>query len=251
MILIDADSLVYKVGFSCMALPEKMMKDGTTRHARHGQPLSIVLYRLDTMVAEIVLAAGESEEYCLYLTTNLELHREDIAVTQPYKGNRAEAVRPTYYKEMRDHLINKYKAILRDNGYEADDVIATVADNYRAANQEYVIAHIDKDLNQIPGEHYDYGSKTWYDMDELAAARSFWMQMLTGDPVDNIRGLEGIGPVKAGKIMQNCTSDHMMHGFVRVNYYQYMQGDWEARFTENYNLLKLGVGVYYDASKYV
>jgi 5'-3' exonuclease len=36
---------------------------------------------------------------------------------------------------------------------------------------------------------------------------SFYKQILTGDRVDNIEGIRGIGPVKADKILKDCTTE--------------------------------------------
>ena len=44
---------------------------------------------------------------------------------------------------------------------EADDLVSIWAYEAIDNNEEYVICGIDKDLLQIPGQHYNYGKDTW------------------------------------------------------------------------------------------
>jgi ribosomal protein S28E/S33 len=69
------------------------------------------------------------------------------------------------------------------------------------------MVHIDKDLNQFRGWHYNYRKKEKYFVTELEGLTAFYTQILTGDRTDNIIGIKGIGPVKAEKILQDCKTE--------------------------------------------
>ncbi|MDD9803164.1 MAG: hypothetical protein OXU53_11530, partial [Deltaproteobacteria bacterium] len=52
------------------------------------------------------------------------------------------------------HMLEKYDAVQAD-GMEADDLVSIWAYEAREEEVPYVIAGIDKDLKQIPGNHYN------------------------------------------------------------------------------------------------
>jgi hypothetical protein len=62
-----------------------------------------------------------------------------------------------------------------------------------AADEETIICTIDKDLDMIPGLHYNFGPKRKldgiYDIEDPHGLRLFYKQMFTGDASDNIPGL--------------------------------------------------------------
>ena len=113
--------------------------------------------------------------------------RHDIATILPYKGNRVSD-KPYHYDNIRQFLVEYYNAEV-SMGYEADDAIGLNHDP-----EEDVIITRDKDLNVIPGLHYDWEKDSCFYVTEAEANRNFFKQMLTGDTTDNIMGLFGIGP---------------------------------------------------------
>jgi len=67
---------------------------------------------------------------------------------------------------------------------------------------------IDKDLDMISGLHYNWTkNKEPYEISESQAIRSFYIQLLTGDRVDNIQGIRGIGNKKAHKILHGIEEE--------------------------------------------
>lgn len=123
--------------------------------------------------------------------------REDIAKIKPYKGNRKDFVKPIHWQMLRDWLETMPYTIVTE-GEEADDVIS------RAMMDGHIGATIDKDLDNTPGIHYNFNKKELYEVTEAQARRNFYTQCLTGDTADNIPGINGIGPVKAAKLLQGC-----------------------------------------------
>ncbi len=103
--------------------------------------------------------------------------------------------------------------VLRMEGYEADDVIASLARRCARENRECWIVSADKDLLQLvggsvralrPGEGFAYRS---FGVDEVKAEwgvgpeRILDYLSLTGDASDNIPGVAGIGDKTALKLL--------------------------------------------------
>ncbi len=68
---------------------------------------------------------------------------------------------------------------------------------------DWVLCHIDKDLNQAQGAHYNYTKLNAYQVSQEEADYMFYLQTLTGDTSDGYKGCPGIGPKKAEKILQD------------------------------------------------
>jgi hypothetical protein len=209
--LIDADVLVYRVGFSS-----------------EGLDLPLAKWRLDEMVMSI-LEETEADNYFGWLTGKGNF-RYDIAKTVPYKGNRT-APKPEHYTALREHLVVRYGFMVTE-GIEADDAVCIAA--HAIPEGERIIVKVDKDLNQIPGKHYNPIKKEFTEITEFEALLSFYTQILTGDRVDNIEGLKGIGPVKAKRMLEKCTNEHELYQAVLDAY----DGNHE-RVLENGRLLWL------------
>src|SRR3990172_4114069 len=105
-------------------------------------------------------------------------------------------------------MLDTAKQVLRDEfqtvemkGLEADDIMGILATNGKIFSP--VMVSVDKDLLQIPGWHFNPEKQDFPTFIPLEAAdRAFHMQWLTGDTGDGFKGLEGIGPKKAEKILE-------------------------------------------------
>ena len=181
--LIDGDILAYRIGF-------------TTEDV--GEP--IVRARVDEFLSELLMDL-DVKDYDGWLSGDNNF-RDKIAVTVPYKGNRTGR-RPIHYQYIRDYLVNDWGFKITE-GQEADDALAIQATELR---DKCIICSIDKDLLQVPGWHYNFVKKEKTYVDESTGTRNFYQQVLTGDRVDNIVGIRGIGPVKASAILKCCRTD--------------------------------------------
>jgi len=100
--------------------------------------------------------------------------------------------------------------ILEAPGYEADDVLATIASRLAGGGADVVLISRDKDLDQVLGEHvclYDPMTGQTLDAAGLEQAKGYRpdqaveVQALAGDSTDNIPGVPGVGPKTAAKLI--------------------------------------------------
>ena len=207
--LVDADLLVYRFGF-----------------ASEGDPAEFALARLSEFLDNLYLELSVDEVWG-YLTGKGNF-RNEIAVTAPYKGTRI-AAKPYHFQLLREYMERAWGFEVVD-GIEADDALGI--ESYRNEPDETIIVSIDKDLNMIRGHHYNFVKEEKYYVTEEDAIRNFYLQILTGDKVDNIIGLQGIGPVKSKKLLQDCITELEMYETVLKAY----DGN-EIRVLENARLL--------------
>ena len=183
-LLIDADFLIYSVGFASEEASEKFAKS-----------------RLVETMEDMVYLHLKADSYEAFLTGKNN-YRYDIAKTVPYKGNRKDMKKPKHYEALREHMVKRLGAVVVD-GQEADDEVAI---RMTKEPNVFLLVGVDKDLKQISGWHHNpHKAQTEY-IDEFEAYKNFATQMLTGDRVDNIPGLSGIGPVKAAKALKKATT---------------------------------------------
>lgn len=161
--------------------------------------------------------------------------RYRAAKTYKYKGNRSEP-RPHFYKEAREYLIRK--GALINPLLEADDYIGLEATAYQNSTTSPipVICTIDKDLDQIPGLHFNFVKEELYEVSEEDAHKFYLEQLLTGDNVDNIKGIHGMGPVKARKLLEE--RGYTM-STVRDKYVEEFDEEGTHRLNENDELIKI------------
>ena len=196
-------------------------------------PLEEVIEKVDGFVQE-VLEAVQADRGIIYITGSSNF-REEIDCSVPYKGNRDRSKRPTWFKEIRQHLVENWKAELVE-GQEADDAMGIAQTTLREAGEASVICSIDKDLLMIPGNHYNWNSKKITFIDEYKSWFNFYKQMLTGDTVDNIVGIQGIGEVGATRILNPYSDPEGMMCAVGSAYAKHFE-DPEYRMLENASLL--------------
>jgi DNA polymerase-1 len=103
------------------------------------------------------------------------------------------------------------------DGIEADDLIASLAVSGSAAGLRVVIASSDKDFMQLvsaqigllnPGDKTGaiWTAKHVFEKSEVEPAQVVDWLALTGDAVDNISGVPGVGPKTAAKLLKQFGS---------------------------------------------
>jgi hypothetical protein len=171
-------------------------RDGLVWSRKELQPVEQALLIADILLKDVrERYAAENPSISLFLSGSTNF-RDSVARRTRYKGSRTGAVPPTHIKAVRGHLITRGAAV--SDMEEADDVIA------RHAGSGTVIVSQDKDFNQIPGRIYNFTTKEEVVISPKQAVLNFYSQVLSGDPVDSIPGLTGVGPVKAAKALALC-----------------------------------------------
>ncbi|MCC8364060.1 exodeoxyribonuclease IX [Lysobacter sp. A6] len=129
-----------------------------------------------------------------------------------YKANRESA--PEELKNQFRHCKALCEAlglaVLAHHDYEADDLIGSALHHGRAANHRGVIVSADKDLSQLLAgmdEQWDYARNQRWTMAGVKARHGVEAHQiadylaLTGDAVDNIPGVPGVGPKTAAALL--------------------------------------------------
>lgn len=186
--IIDADILVYRIGFA------------TDKEDQKTAIRTMAIYLEDMIMFDLPFCTT----WTLHLTGKGNF-RDEIAITRPYKGNRKGTNKPTHYKAIRDYLAWSWDATVWD-GMEADDAVAIEATEL---GEKGVIVSLDKDLDQVVGHHYNFAKGLHYYIDEETAKFNFYKQFLTGDAVDNIEGVRGIGDKRATALLEGKTETEM------------------------------------------
>lgn len=210
--LIDADILLYKVAFSCESYPD--------------------FYIVKEMIYKelcTVLAMNNTTKYIGFLTGRNNFRK----IFYPeYKANRKDKVKPKWFKKLKEYMVDDMKFFSVDT-LEADDLISI----YSKYNKNSIICSTDKDLLQIEGFHYNLTKQTRSVVSYEEANLNLWRQVLMGDSADNIKGLEGIGTVRASKLLQDSNN----YLFKTISEYIHVYGQYKGieQFTTNYKLIKL------------
>ena len=110
--------------------------------------------------------------------------------------------------------------------HEADDIIGTIAARLRVGGHRSVLVTRDKDLAQLirdGDDYWDYAGERRYGYGDIAAQfgvlpeRMADYLALTGDSVDNIPGVPGIGPKTAAALLRDfCSLEELYEGLERV-----------------------------------
>jgi len=115
-----------------------------------------------------------------------------------YKGNRKDIKRPIHLAALREYIVSEWYTQVSSDGREADDDVGI----YSTLEPTATICHIDKDLNMLPGDHWNYVTKEYYSVTPIQAMRNFYIQLLMGDRADNIPGYDGKMRTKVPKFME-------------------------------------------------
>jgi len=235
-ILVDADSIVYTVGFASQtsdydvhvfdadgeladrtqvqgldelgALTSQLPEGYTLEH----EPLvteSPLEHALGSTKKTLHSIEDALREHGIPLSTPLDLfltgkgnYRDQYAKVRGYKANRKDAPRPVHYDAIREYLIRQWGATVV-SGIEADDAVATIANTYDYDPEQVCIVSCDKDLTTVPGRLYNFRRRTMVVLSEAEARGNFYRQMITGDVTDNVMGVYKSGPKAAAGIVDD------------------------------------------------
>jgi DNA polymerase I len=205
LFLIDGSSQMHRAFHAPIRTTE-----GSPLHDAQGRPTNAV-YIFVTMLRKLM-----NEQHPQYIAASFDLAGPTFrsAMAADYKANR-----PPMADELAQQIPWVHEAcealgvpIISASGYEADDVIATLATCAAADGYEVVIVTPDKDLLQLVrqaggGNEADGGIRVfnprdegiWYDVAAVTERfgvppdRVVDVLALTGDAIDNIKGVTGVG----------------------------------------------------------
>lgn len=176
--------------------------------------------------------AGTGSDACTVYLTSGDKTNFRFDLYPAYKANRT-APKPVWYRELRDYLSEEYQAEMVA-GREADDAMAD------AQTDDTTICSIDKDLDQVPGKHYNFVTGMLYEIEPFYGMRWFYYQMLVGDRTDNVPGVRGIGPKKAERILGDAQTEEELFERVRRSYQEVYKDDGDKLMLLYGRLLKIG-----------
>jgi len=215
LFIIDGHSLLYKAFFAIRGLSTKT-----------GIPTNGV-YGFAQMLLRVI-REGMPMHLCVTFDSKIPSFRKELY--SEYKANRAVMpddlqIQIPYVYKMLDALKIKYITM---DGFEADDVIATLARLAEKEGWDTRVVTADKDLFQIvsPQTHVlRFGKETIEEYDPPAVKEKMGVTPeqitdlfgLTGDTSDNIPGVPGIGPVTGTKLLKEFgTLENIIHGASRI-----------------------------------
>lgn len=193
LVIFDADSIIFTVAWK---FRDKKVK-------------SMVAMSLNSFISEVIVAC-EATHYIGFYGSKADDAKPNFrfSVDPGYKASRPET--PEWILKWRPLLhetMSSKWGFMGVDGMEADDAVAIAAKYYKSEFDEIIVAACDKDLKQIPGiTYYNYQKHTSEFISEFNAAVNLSTQILTGDSTDCIKGLDGIGPKKAEKLLGECTT---------------------------------------------
>ncbi len=202
LVLIDGSSYIYRAFY---ALPSLKNPKGMPTGAIYGFVRMLLKLLKDLQPDYIAVVFDKSAK-----TFRQEIDKE-------YKATRRET--PDELKPQ----IPKVKELIRDmgiqvlekEGYEADDIIAYLAEIGKKEGFKVYIVTPDKDMLQLVEnnvEVYNPVSDKFFNKNEVYKKYGVYpeqfvdYQTIVGDSVDNIKGVKGIGPKTAAKLLNEFGS---------------------------------------------
>lgn len=202
--LVDASVYIFRAYFS---LPDSFTdSEGQPANAVYGFGRFLCALLQETTPTHVAVAFDES------LTTS---YRNEIF--PEYKANREKppAELKAQFARCRELARAMGIACFSDGTYEADDLIGTLGERFRADGFDLVIVSADKDLAQLlQGSDvlWDFSRAIRLGIDGITEkfgvtpAQIVDYLSLAGDAVDNIPGIPGVGPKTAASLLQHFDS---------------------------------------------
>lgn len=196
--LVDGSGYIFRAYYS---LPAMTRSDGTPTNAVYG--FCLMLSRL--------LKDKPADRWAVLFDTARTTFRNTIYPA--YKANRSDPPEDLVpqFALMREAVQAHGVASIELEGFEADDLIASLAHAAVAQGAKVTIVSSDKDLMQLVSPQirmWDPMKNRWIDAQQVqekfgvTPERVIDVQALAGDSSDNVPGVEGIGPKTAAELIQ-------------------------------------------------
>ena len=203
IVLIDGHSILNRAFYG---LPDLTNSEGLHTNAVYG------FLNIMTKILE--------EEKPQYLTVAFDLHAPTFRhkMFEAYKGTRKPM--PEELRQqvpvIREVLQAMGVRIISQEGYEADDLLGTIAKKSEQQGMEVTIVSGDRDLLQLATDHIliripktkggktiieDYHTQQVVETYRVTPSQIIELKALMGDTADNIPGIPGVGEKTAAKII--------------------------------------------------
>lgn len=189
--LIDADVLAYQSAFTAQSNIQ-WKEDLWTVHTDLAVAKTWIVDRLDTFKKRL-----KADDFILAISDKNNFRRK---LFPAYKANRRSKFAPIGLNPIRDWMAEEYGTVIYPN-LEADDVLAVLATERPNRLDKRIIVSIDKDFKGVPCTFYDFNRGEMHEIAEEEADAYHLMQTIAGDTVDGFKGVTGIGPVKAKRLL--------------------------------------------------
>jgi 5'-3' exonuclease len=218
VLILDADPLMFRSAYNKNSLDEAL----STYNER------VEELQQSTFADDMMVACFGKENFRMSFYTDYK--------NTP--GRHESKAKNPYFFELRDHLVSEGRMVPAD-AMEADDLVRIWSEEQKELGNITVIASVDKDLQCIPGAHYLIHRGELIHVTEEYADVHYWKQILTGDSVDNIRGIKGIGPKKAALVLEGATTSKERKQRVIDKYYEVYGNNWKEEMMHNGTLIHI------------
>jgi DNA polymerase-1 len=203
--LVDADSLVYKVGF---AIEDKVVwnelelatGEETEPEVNYYTNILTCKQTFAGLVETILYNTGCDSAILVFTGKN----NFRTAFPTSYKENRKASRKPEGFAAILQYAKDSYTTVIID-GIEADDYVVQLKTQ---KPDDYVLCAIDKDvLYQTEGVHYNYTKAEEVTTTLWESIYYAYFQTLAGDTTDGYKGCPQIGEKKATKLLKDLDNE--------------------------------------------
>lgn len=211
LLLVDISNYLFRAYHALPVDKYRRSVDNAATNALYG-----VISMLNKLVNDLETTYGVIDIVVCFDTPRYKLERTEKA--NDYKeGRKCESEIGHQFKWAKEFFTIARIKYIEYAKYEADDVIASYANKYKGNYENIIICSSDKDMNQLINGNtmvYDPSKKLMRDAQYVfdkygVIPENFVLyQALTGDSIDNIKGVPGIGAKSAQRIISElCCTD--------------------------------------------
>jgi len=206
IVLIDGNSIMFRAYYATAYPGAKLMQSSSGVFTN-------ALFAFVGMFEKIIT---EDIEHALVAFDTKEPTKRHLS----YEGYKAGRVKMPEELAQQIPLVNEYIELMgvklySKPGYEADDIIGTLAKRASKKGYQVEVFSSDRDLLQLVDENitvnllkkgmkevHSFNPKTLYEAYELTHEQMIDLKALMGDPSDNIPGVPGVGEKTAIKLLK-------------------------------------------------